>query len=493
MRRDFFLCCLAWISTYTAAQDILQSQNSTWNSTLTLTNAQIRAANLSAETVQNVEVAVNYERTNQPGGSIQNDDFYNLPDDYDYANPPKPGSIIKVEEHTNITYYTLPPTVSMSRILYASETLNGSSVPASAYILWPYLPRAFPYLTPSTEDCNPRRSNTTQSSSNPVYPIIAYPHGTSGFNRACAPSHLRSLWDSVQEPFTMALQGYAVIAPDYAGLGVPNVASPYFVLPAQANDLFRAVEAAQKTWPHLLSREFVIAGHSQGGGTAWAAAARQAKRPVRGYLGTVAASPFLDVLDDVAGEGQAQVNGRISAVAQGLGSVYPGFEPGQWLTEAGLNRLELLTELQGCNAVSSALFSAEKLTVPILKDGWENTAAAKWWNSVALNGKDEVQGPMLVIQGTEDGNAIVNVTTRGVQETCERFPDTRLQYVIFEGLGHVPVLYGGQHIWLDWIADRFRRAPVERRCGMETVAPVRGVDNIVPDQNWFISYNVYGV
>ncbi|KAI6871258.1 hypothetical protein KC338_g2703 [Hortaea werneckii] len=127
MRRYFLICCLAWLSTSTAAQDTLQSQNSTWNSTLTLTDAQIRAANLSAETVQNVEVAVNYERTNQPGGSIEYDDFYNLPDDYDYANPPKPGSIIKIEEHTNTTFYTLPPTVSMSRILYASETLNGSS------------------------------------------------------------------------------------------------------------------------------------------------------------------------------------------------------------------------------------------------------------------------------------------------------------------------------------------------------------------------------
>ncbi|OTA31897.1 hypothetical protein BTJ68_09225 [Hortaea werneckii EXF-2000] len=418
MGRDFLLCCLAWLSASTAAQDTLQSQNSTWNSTLTLTDAQIRAANLSAETVQNVEVAVNYERTNQPGGSIEYDDFYTLPDDYDYANPPKPGFIIKIEEHTNTTFYTLP-----------------------------------------------RRSQ---------FLAFSYPHGTSGFNRACAPSHLRGLWDSVQEPFTMSLQGYAVVAPDYAGLGVPNVTSPYFVLPAQANDLFRAMEAAQKTWPHLLSREF-------------------AKRPVQGYLGTVAASPFLDVLDNVAGEGQAQVNGRISAIAQGLGSVYPGFEPGQWLTEAGLNRLELLTELQGCNAVSSALFSAENLTVPILKDGWEKTEAAKWWNSVASNGEDEVQGPMLVIQGMEDGNAIVNVTTQGVQETCERFPDTRLQYVIFEGLGHVPVLYGGQHIWLDWIAERFRRVSVERRCGMETVAPVRGVENIVPNQNWFISYNVYGV
>jgi len=99
----------------------------------------------------------------------------------------------------------------------------------------------------------------------------------------------------------MALQGYAVVATDYVG-GIPNVTTNYFILPAQANDLFHAVAAAQSAWPDMLSKQFVVAGQSHGGGTAWAAAQRQYERPVEGYLGTMAASPFTDILADITAD-----------------------------------------------------------------------------------------------------------------------------------------------------------------------------------------------
>ncbi|GAB7358744.1 hypothetical protein MBLNU230_g3973t1 [Neophaeotheca triangularis] len=486
MNRLLLTACLSCLVSSSTAQNLLQSQNSTWNSSLTLTDAQIRSANLSAATVQNVETAINYERTNQPGGPIENDHFYDLPDTYDPTNPPPPGTILKIEQHTNTTLYTLPPTLSMSRILYTTSTLNGTTIPASAYILWPYLPRHFPHLS--------TRNPSSDTNTTTPYPLIAYAHGTSGHNRACAPSHLRSLWDSA--PLTLALSGYAVVAPDYAGLGIANTTSPYFVLPAQASDLLHSVSAAQSAWQQELSTEFVVMGHSQGGGTAWAAAERvaRAKEGMQpGFLGTVAAAPFLDVLDAVALQDGPQVNGRMAAVASGLGSVFEGFELEDWLTEAGVARLRLLAELGGCNAVSGALFSAEGGEVGILKEGWERTEAARWFNSVASNGGKPVAGPMLVIQGTEDGNAILNVTTDGVRRTCEAYPESELEYVVFEGLGHVPVLYGGQHVWLDWVADRFRGVAAGKCCSKETVSPPRGVENIVPGRNWFISYNVYGI
>jgi hypothetical protein len=46
--------------------------------------------------------------------------------------------------------------------------------------------------------------------------------------------------------------------------GVSDITSPYFVLPSQANDLYFAVEAAQQAWSGLLSKQFVVAGQSQG-------------------------------------------------------------------------------------------------------------------------------------------------------------------------------------------------------------------------------------
>ena len=273
-----------------SAAGALQTQNNTFNSTFRLTPAQIAAANLTNATVQNVETALKFERSNNAGYLIPDDPFYHVPASYDPENPPPPGTILKVEEHTNLTLYTIPNSISMSRFLYVSETFNGSSVPASAYVLWPYLPRSFSRLTACTEG---------NASTGPLYPTVGLCHGTSGQTQACAPSGIRGLWDDFHEPFALALAGYAVVAPDYVGLGVPNITSPYFILPSQANDLYHGLAAAQSHWPSMLSKEFVVAGQSQGGAVAWAAAQRQHQRPVEGYLGTMAASPFTDVIADI--------------------------------------------------------------------------------------------------------------------------------------------------------------------------------------------------
>ena len=351
---------------------------------------------------------------------MQDDPFYTLPDTYDASNPPPPGTILKVEQYTNITLYTIPMSLSMSRFLYTTETFNGTSMPASAYVLWPYLPRTFPNLSP----CSKKRADR-----DPLFPVIGLTHGTSGQTQACAPSGLRNLWDEFHEPFPMALAGYAVVAPDYLGLGVPNVTSPYFVLPSQANDLYYAIEAAQKAWSHLLSKEFVVAGQSQGGGAAWAAAQRQAQRPVAGYLGTLAASPFPDILGAIAADALAEDNGRVVAIAQGLSTVLPDFELSEWITDAGISRLRLLEEIQGCGITGGQLFSAEGGTIQILRDGWNLTDSAIWYNKVSSPGGKPFAGPMLVIQGTDDPNANEPVTTRSVQHTCGMYPDSQLEYI----------------------------------------------------------------
>lgn len=263
-----------------STQQSLFSQTNTWNSTFRLSPQQIAAANLSEAVAHDLEVAIQYDRTNQAGSYTFEDPFYSLPDDYDAADPPPPGTPIKIEQYTNVTLRTMPMSIAMSRMLYMTETLNGTAIPSSAYVLWPYMPRHFPNLT---------RYSGGEEVEKPLFPLFGLAHGTSGFNQACAPSNLRALWGDTSTSFPLVLSGYAVVAPDYLGLGIADQASPYFVLPSQANDLFRAIEAAQKTWPDLLSKEFAIGGQSQGGGVSWAGAHRQAINPVEGYLGTVSA------------------------------------------------------------------------------------------------------------------------------------------------------------------------------------------------------------
>ncbi|KAJ9629503.1 hypothetical protein H2203_001877 [Taxawa tesnikishii (nom. ined.)] len=453
-------------------------QTNTFASNFTFTSAQIAAANLSARAAHNAEVALNFERTNYAGGlSVADDPFYDIPASFNQANPPPPGTIIKLEPFTNTSQYTLPPSVTMSRFLYTTETLNGTSIPASAYILWPYVPKQFPGL----KSCSGNRSS--------VFPVVGLAHGTSGQTPECAPSHIRNLWDEFHEPFPLALSGYAVVAPDYAGLGVADIPSPYFVLPSQANDLFHAVAAAQKAFPDALSEEFVLMGQSQGGGVAWSAAQRQAQRPVSGYLGTVAASPFTDIMGSILADPQSQNNVRVTGIAQGLDSVLPSFKLSDWITDAGIARRALLTEIGGCGTTAGQLIGDD---VPILKDGWNVTAAAKWYFNVSDNGGKEFAGPLLVLQGDTDGNANVKVTAKAVNQTCQMFPKNSLHYIQYAGISHVPVLYSSQHTWLDWIADRFNGKRAQPGCVQEMATPVRGVSNGA-GQDWFIEYDVYGI
>jgi len=466
--------CLCGVATA-----ILQSQNDTFNSSYALTSSQRTAANLSDAVAAQAEVALNFERSNNAGSLTQDDSFYTVPEGVDVKKL-APGTVLKVEQFTNTTQYTIPMSLSMSRFLYVSELLNGSSAPASAYVLWPFVPRQFANLT-----------SVSGSSNSSVFPVVGLAHGSFGQTQACAPSNIRNLVDEFHEPFPLALAGYAVVAPDYVGTGVPNTTTPYFILPSQANDLIHAVAAAQSAWSDRLSKEFVLVGQSQGGGTTWAATQRLAQKPVEGYLGTVAASPFLHVLADIQADPVVEDNVRVVAIAQGLDSVLPSFHLSDWLTDIGIARLRLLQSVYGCALTAGTLFADGNL---ILKDGWNTTSAANWYRNVTNNGGKPIAGPMLVIQGTADPNANEPVTTAGVESTCELYPESQLQYWRYEGITHVPVLYSGQHQFLDWIQQRFAGVKLPDGCSNETFSAARGnINNTNLNQNWFIEYDVYGI
>ena len=200
--------------------------------------------------------------------------FYKAP--ANFSSSLKEGTLLQVEEITSLLNYTVPSGLTMSRIIYTTADLHGNILPTTAYVLWPYMP------VPSKG-----------------YPMVAWAHGTSGTFRTCAPSNYRSLQYHFMVPWTIALQGMVVVAPDYAGLGIDQLSSgqkfrhPWTTPPAQANDLGNAIIAARSAFPEYLKTDgpFVAMGHSQGGGTAWGYAVRQAEKPIAGYQGTVVFDP----------------------------------------------------------------------------------------------------------------------------------------------------------------------------------------------------------
>ena len=393
-----------------------------------------RAASVSNQTL----AALNYEKSTWATGSVLTDPFYQVPSDSGSATP---GTLLKVENNLNTSLFTLPPSTALSRIVYQSQNFNGTNTPASAFVLWPYSPR----------------------SSADGYQLVSWVHGTSGFYPNCAPSHLRNLWQHFLAPFQLAHRGYVVVGPDYAGMGVGKDAAgkpivhQYLAQPAGANDVFYSVQAAQQAFPSL-SKNFVVAGHSQGAGITWNAAQRQALQLVKGYLGAVALAPVTEFL--LEPESFAQALGALSTLS--MASIYPGFNASQILSAAGQQLFTTIAQLGGCLATLETLYTPE----PFLQPNWRSNPYVQAFAKTTGNGNRPISGPLLIMQGTADEALDFNTTVTVVNQTAALFPDSQIEFVQMPGVSHNGAMTSLQHVWLDWIADRF--AGVELPKGLQT-------------------------
>jgi pimeloyl-ACP methyl ester carboxylesterase len=119
------------------------------------------------------------------------------------------------------------------------------------------------------------------------WPLIAWAHGTVGVADVCAPSFAgRSPRDVTYLDFWLA-QGYAVVASDYQGLGVPGP-HPYLATRPEAYSILDSVRAVQRGG-FGVAKKVVLIGQSQGGGAVFATAAyAPAYAPELDIRGTVA-------------------------------------------------------------------------------------------------------------------------------------------------------------------------------------------------------------
>ncbi len=120
-------------------------------------------------------------------------------------------------------------------------------------------------------------------------PILVSTHGTVGLADHCAPSHFEMLSDYLTLPFVG--QGFAVIAPDYAGLGGEGTQG-YGVTADTAHSVIDAARATRNVvTAGSLAPGMIVAGHSQGGGAALSAQAFGSLYGDGDVLGVVAFAP----------------------------------------------------------------------------------------------------------------------------------------------------------------------------------------------------------
>ena len=415
----------------------------------------------------NIINAHEFEKSNRARPSVSTDPFYTVPENTENAPP---GTLLKLEKQTDTSLYTLPPNISLSRLLYQSQTSDGSPVPVSACILWPYVARSYPNIT--------------------GYPLVAWAHGTSGSTAESAPSNIKTLWHHFQAPYQLVLNGYVVVATDYAGLGVgadangKPIVHEYLTGPAQASDVAFAVEAARTTLPEL-SKDFVVIGSSLGGGGAWSFTQRMVTEPMTGYLGTIALSPVTRLLN--LPQDNTVFPMLILLLVPSLLAKYPDFEAENLLTPTGMQCLETYLALKGCNNV---LFqTASSVPTKILQPDWQQNPHLQAYQELAANGGKEIRGPLLVIQGLDDPIVSAQSVTDGVTETLKIFPSSaapQIEYHLLPHVTHASAMYAGQQIFMDWIAARFSGEPADLGYRSYVAEPVRDGGAQQAEVNWFI-------
>lgn len=399
--------------------------------------------------------------------------FYEVPSNF--SKSLKPGTLLKVEYATNFTNYTVPSGLTMSRILYTTSDLNGTTLPASAYILWPYAPFATPELKSGQ------------------FPLVAWAHGTSGFQKTCAPSSYKSLQYHFMVPYKLALEGMVVVAPDYTGLGVDSlptgehIGHPYLLGPSVAADLAYAVTAARAAFPVQLPRDgpFVSIGHSQGGGAIWAFIERLVDKPLAGYKGSVLLAPAAGYFRLLAKQ-LAALPEIISvaaltlqpALVASVTSVFPAYNYSGF-TALGYDRYKNVYEpLKGCLPTYSLATSTEDVLFNTTKPGWEQDPTVQRYAEFTDQGRKKFKGPILVLAGESDEAIHYPTLQELVNDTCSMLTEEKwgesLEFFTYTGMNHFPLIQASSPKWMSWIKDRLTAKPApESGCSSTVVKGFR--------------------
>jgi pimeloyl-ACP methyl ester carboxylesterase len=188
------------------------------------------------------------------------------------------------------------PAVAVSSSAYSNPTLQ----PLTAYSA--IVRYKMPSVNNSTVEANTVVLVPKGTKPAGGWPIIVWAHGTTGVADSCAPSQKADLAGAETGTDTNKLisallqKGYAVVAPDYEGLGVAGI-HPYLNLKSEAYSIIYALKAAREVVGGT-SKNWMVVGHSQGGQAALGAAqyASVAKLNFKGTVAVAPASQFLAIL-----------------------------------------------------------------------------------------------------------------------------------------------------------------------------------------------------
>ncbi|WP_161567758.1 S9 family peptidase [Pigmentiphaga sp. H8] len=269
------------------------------------------------------------------------------------------------------------------------------------------------------------------------YPVVSWAHGTTGFAPQCSPS-LMGPGSATGLLAELVRRGYAVLRTDYEGWGA-NGERPLLHGPSNANAVVDIVAAAHGLGEKLAD-DWLVAGHSEGGGAALWVASREPRPPyrLRGALAFAPTGPgVMTFMDGAADGGFVHVAAQpfVSLTVLAAHAVDPSISLDQ------LVRPDFRPQV---DAARQACLGALR-EQPQLRPG-QYLSRGREYDKVAVfvNAQDPsrlaMRVPVLVMQGEKDETSVTPPTTRAMIASLCQNAKAPVAYREYAGATHGTVL-----------------------------------------------------
>ncbi|MFI1911993.1 alpha/beta fold hydrolase [Nocardia sp. NPDC020380] len=245
------------------------------------------------------------------------------------------------------------------------------------------------------------------------WPIMAYDHGTSGMGPGCGGQSETDVFSRPGEDHVLQYflnKGFAVVAPDYLGLGHFDTGPhPYLEIRTEATATIDLVKAARQARPDL-SRTWAVTGFSQGGHAALGAANfQQDLAPDLDFRGVIAVDPASDIekvapvvgpyVPAVPGQAGAGMNGFVVSMLAGLRATHPEADVDGHLSPLGRQLLDQTQSLCFADIMKqvNGVSIGDMLSKPLSDAPFRN--AVDQYMTVPVSGYNE---PILLLLNTND-------------------------------------------------------------------------------------------
>ena len=316
------------------------------------------------------------------------------------------------------------------------------------------------------------------------WPVVAWAHGTTTVaQKTCAPSRTLDTLDGglTAEGFPSHYSevigawvnaGYAVVAPDFEGLGDAATGRyPYYSSASEARSLIAGVKAARVA-NGALSKKWMAVGHSEGARGVLALNSFVSEAAELDFRGTVAYAPYASLIanfqyvDALATSDLANAtlwtaiqNHFVAMFATAIDVDSPGLDQSQFM---GADLAALMPAFRdGCvfsafNQVYAAVAAKSPTAFAGSKASWVDIPAVKAFfarNDPAVLVGFKLAAPAFVAQGTADVFVPEPLTSKLVNDLAGR--GSSVSYRVYTGSDHGSIVLDAKADALAFMAARF--------------------------------------